>query len=70
MWGGSGVDEQEHVCDYCRKRRSNLEHVLVDWTATAEGVELVLISEEPKFAKWAIRDARETQSWVLSSAEH
>jgi glutaredoxin len=70
MWGGSEVDEQEHVCDFCQKRRSKLEHVMVDWIATANGVELVLISEEPKFAKWAISDARESRSWVLSSAEH
>lgn len=70
MWGGNGVDVGEHVCDYCLKRRVSLEHVLVDWTATGDGVQLVLISEEPEFAKWALHDARETQSWVLSSAEN
>ena len=70
MWESSEVDETEHVCDYCRKRHAQLEHVLVDWTTTANGVQLVLISEEPKFAQWALADARDTQGWVLSSAGH
>lgn len=68
MWGTPELDEHDQVCDYCRKRREKLEHVIVDWTSTPDGVQLVLISEEPQFAQWALGDARETQSWVLSSA--
>ena len=70
MWGETEVDDAAHVCDYCLKRREKLQHVLVDWTATNDGVQLVLISEEPSYAKWAVKDARATQGWVLSSAEH
>lgn len=68
MWGTVELDGDEQVCDYCRKRRANLEHVIVDWSVTEDGVQLVLISEESKFAQWALGDAQKAQSWVLSSA--
>ena len=68
MWGAPEVDGHEHVCDYCRKRREQLDHVIVDWSSTEDGIQLVLISQEPKFAQWALGDARELQGWVLSSA--
>lgn len=68
MWGEPTVDGGEHVCDYCSKRRAKLAGVLVDWTSTPQGVEMVLISEDPMVAKWALADARATQGWVLSSA--
>lgn len=70
MWGTPELDEHEKVCDYCLKRHQQLQHVIVDWNAGEDGIELVLISQEPKFAQWALSDARETQSWVLSSADN
>jgi len=70
MWGQEPADPDEPVCDYCRKRQSMLVDVLVDWTATADGVQLVLISKDLDLAKWALQDARSTQGWVLSSAEN
>ena len=70
MWGETAVDGDSHVCDYCSKRREKLAGVLVDWTSTPDGLEMVLISEDPKVAKWALKDARATQGWVLNSAAH
>lgn len=70
MWGQELADADDPVCDYCRKRQVLLVDVLVDWTVTTDGVQLVLISKDPDLAKWAIKDARSTQSWVLSSAEN
>jgi glutaredoxin len=68
MWGAVKLDGDEQVCDYCQKRRAQLDHVIVDWSVTSDGVQLVLISEEPKFAEWVLGDAQKAQSWVLSSA--
>jgi hypothetical protein len=68
MWGTVKLDGDEQVCDYCQKRRTKLEHVIVDWSVTDDGVQLVLISQEPKLAAWALGDAQNAQSWVLSSA--
>jgi hypothetical protein len=51
MWGSVELDGSEQVCDYCLKRRENLDHVTVDWSATDDGVQLVLLSEKPKFAR-------------------
>ena len=70
MWGQEPAGPDEPLCDYCRKRDVMLVEVLVDWTATADGVQLVLISKDPDLAKWALKDARSTQGWVLSSAEN
>ena len=68
MWGTVKLDGDEKVCDYCDKRRQKLEHVIVDWSVTSDGLQLVLISEEPKLAEWVLGDAENAQSWVLSSA--
>jgi glutaredoxin len=70
MWGQGPAGADQAVCDYCRKRQVMLADVLVDWTATADGVQLVLISQDPELARWALQDARSTQGWVLSSAEN
>ena len=70
MWGQEPAGPDEPVCDFCRKRQLKLVDVLVDWTATADGIQLVLISQDPELAKWALQDARSTQGWVLSSVEN
>lgn len=68
MWGAPDLENDLHACDYCEGRREHLGHLLVDWTATVDGLELVLISEEPALAQWALADARSTRGWVLGSA--
>jgi hypothetical protein len=70
MWGQKPAGPDDPVCDYCRTRHAMLVDVLVDWTATADGVQLVLISQDPELAEWVLQDARATQGWVLGSAEN
>ena len=70
MWGPEPAGPDADVCDYCRNRQEMLVDLLVDWTATQDGVQLVLISQDTELAKWALQDARTTRGWVLSSAEN
>ena len=70
MWGEEPAGADDPVCDYCRNRQAMLVDILVDWTDTADGVQLVLVSQDPELAKWALEDARTTQGWVLSSVEN
>lgn len=70
VWGEGASALDDHSCDFCRTRQAKLAEILVDWTATADGAQLVLISEDPALAQWALQDARSTQGWVLSSASN
>lgn len=69
MWGATELDAGNHVCDFCAKRRAHLSSVTVDWAATSDGIEMVLITDDPALARWTQQDARVTQGWVLGSAE-
>lgn len=68
MWGDGGAAYKDHACDYCSSRREHMTGLLVDWSSTSDGMELVLISEDPVLAQWALADARSTRGWVLGSA--
>ncbi|RKZ15229.1 hypothetical protein DRQ53_09575 [bacterium] len=68
MWGDLDASGENHTCDYCMGRRVQLDEVLVDWTSDSDGLHLVLISEDPQLAEWALTDVRSAQGWVLGSA--
>jgi hypothetical protein len=70
MWGESSHRMDEHTCEFCRSREEKLASMLVDWTSTDDGIQVVLISEDRTLAQWALKDARSTQGWVLSSASN